>query len=148
MATLIETFMDDIKTAMKAREKDTVTTLRTIHAQIKDAGTNAGKEETDELVATVLAKAIKQRQDSVEQFKQGGRDDLVAKELREIEWPKGYQPEQMDEAAIEAIVKKAIADAGASSKQDMGGVMKLVMPQVKGRADGKLVNQTVLRLLA
>ena len=147
MAKLLDELLADIKVAMKARESDKVTTLRMLHAQIKDAGTNAGKEETDELVIGIVVKAIKQRQDSVEQFRQGERDDLADKEAAEIELLKKYQPEQIGEDEIIELVKKAIEESGAESKQDMGKVMKVLMPQVKGKADGKLVNQIVQREL-
>ena len=143
----LDELLADIKAAMKAGEKEKVTTLRMLHAQIKDAGTNAGKEETDELVITVVGKAIKQRNDSVEQYRDGGRDDLADKEAAEIEWLKKYQPEQMSEDEITERVKKAIEESGASGKQEIGKVMKVLMPQVKGKADGKRVNQIVQREL-
>ena len=147
-STILNQLLEDIKTAMKAREADKLTTLRSLHAQVKDAGTNAGKEETDELVATVIAKAIKQRQDSIEQFQSGGREDLVEKEAAELAILKAYQPPQLSEAEIEELVKQAIADTNAASKQDMGKVMGALMPKVKGKADGKVVNQIVQRLLS
>lgn len=146
-SALLTQLLDDIKTAMKARERDRLTTLRSLHAQIKDAGTNAGKEETDELLATVIAKSIKQRQQSIDMFREAGRNELAEKETQEIEWIKPYQPEQLDEAAIQAIVTKAISDTGASGKEDMGKLMGAVMPLVKGKADGKLVNQVVMKSL-
>jgi len=95
----------------------------------------------------VVAKAIKQRRDSVAQYRQGEREDLAGKEEREIELLSVYQPKQLEEAEIEDLVGKAIAECGAAGKQDMGKVMKILMPQVKGRADGKQVNQVVQRLL-
>lgn len=145
---ILNSLLADIKQAMKAGEKGKVTTLRGLHAQIKDAGTNAGKEETDALVASVISKAIKQRNQSIEQYRDADRNDLADIEQREIDWIKTYQPEQLDASEVEAIVSKAIADTGAEGKQDMGKVMGAVMPQVKGKADGKLVNEVVQRLLA
>lgn len=144
---LLDKLLADIKEAMKARESEKVTALRSLHAQVKDATVNLGQDVTDEAVASVVSKAIKQRKDSVEQYRQGGRNDLVEVEAREIEWLKAYQPEQLNEADIEALAKKAIAETGASGKQEIGKVMKALMPLVKGRADGKLVNQVVQRLL-
>ena len=144
---LLDDLLADIKAAMKERDNDRLVALRTLHAQIKDATTNAGRETTDTDVATVLAKAIKQRQDSIDQFKQGGREDLAAKEQKEIDIFKKYQPAQLSQAEIEALVKEAIAATGAAGKKDMGKVMQALMPQVKGRADGKLVNQVVQSLL-
>jgi hypothetical protein len=140
---LLNQLLADVKAAMKDRDNDKVTALRMLHAQIKDATVNAGFEPTDEAVAVVVGKAIKQRQDSLAQFRQGGREDLARKEEREIEWFKNYQPQQLDEAAISQLVREAIAETGAAGKQDMGKVMKALMPRIKGRADGKLVNQIV-----
>ena len=138
---------EDIKLAMKAKETDKLTALRTLLAQVKDATINAGKEPTDTDVATVVAKAIKQRRDSIAQFRQGGREDLAQKEEQEIAVFQKYQPQQLDQAAIEELVRKCIADTGAAGKKDMGKVMQALMPHVKGRADGKLVNQIVNTML-
>ncbi|HEY8240900.1 MAG TPA: GatB/YqeY domain-containing protein, partial [Kiritimatiellia bacterium] len=126
-----------------SRNADHLTALRTLHAQIKDATVNVGREPTDADVATVVAKAIKQRQDAIVQFRQGGREDLAIKDQKEIDAYRKYQPEQLEAPAIEALVKKAIAESGAAGRKDMGKVMAALMPQVKGRADGKLVNQIV-----
>jgi hypothetical protein len=144
---LLDDLLADIKTAMKNRENDKLVALRTLHAQIKDATTNAGREVTDGDIATVLAKAIKQRQDSIEQFRTGGREDLAVKEEQEIAIYKKYQPKQLEQAEIEDLVKKAIAETGAAGRKDMGKVMQALMPLVKGRADGKIVNQIVQALL-
>lgn len=144
---MLDALLADIKTAMKAQDPDKLTALRMLNAQIKDATVNAGKDPTDEAVATIVAKAIKQRQDSVEQFRAAGRTDLADKEQREIELFRAYQPQQLGAAEIEALVKKVIADTGAAGKKDLGKVMQALMPQVKGRSDGKLVNQIVLAQL-
>jgi len=140
---LLDALLADIKTAMKAQAAETLSALRMLHAQIKDATVNAGKDPTDEAVATIVAKAIKQRQDSVEQFRVAGRTDLADKEQREIELFRKYQPQQLGQAEIEALVKGIIAETGASGKKDLGKVMQALMPKVKGRSDGKLVNQIV-----
>ena len=144
---LLDDLLADIKSAMKNRENEKLTALRTLHAQIKDATTNAGKEATDGEVAVIVAKAIKQRLDAAEQYKQGARQDLVDRELAEAELFKKYQPQQLGQAEIEDLVRKAIAETGAAGKKEMGKVMAVLMPQVKGRADGKLVNQVVQGLL-
>ncbi len=140
---LLDRLMNDVKTAMKAGEKDALTTLRMLHAQVKDATTNQGKDPTDADVAAVLAKALKQRQDALAQFTQAGRADLAANEQREIELIKRYQPEQLGEAQILELVRQAIAATGATSRKEMGKVMGALQPQIKGRADGKLVSQIV-----
>ena len=144
---LLEALQADIKEAMKERNGEKLTALRTLHAQINDATVNQGKEATDAEVAVVVAKAIKQRQDSVEQFRQGNRNDLADKEQREVELFKKYQPQQLTRGEIEELVKKCIAETGAAGKKEMGKVMAVLMPQVKGRVDGKLVNQIVSALL-
>ena len=148
MATsVLDTLLADIKIAMKAQHQDMLSALRMLHAQIKDATVNAGKEPTDEAIASIVAKAIKQRQDSVEQYGAAGRADLVDKEQREIELFRKYQPQQLDQATIEALVRKIVSETGASGKKDLGKVMQALMPQVKGRSDGRLVNQIVLAQL-
>jgi uncharacterized protein YqeY len=146
-STILDKIITDVRDAMKAGEKDRVTALRTLHAQIKDATVNAGKEPTDADVATLIAKALKQRLDSIDQFKAANRQDLVDKEVAELNWYKVYQPEQLNEGQIEELVKAAIAETGAASKKEMGKVMAALMPKTKGKADGKLVNQIVQRLL-
>ena len=144
---MLDKLLADIKTAMKAQDPDKLTALRMLNAQIKDATVNAGKDPTEEAVATIVAKAIKQRQDSVDQFKAAGRTDLADKEQREIELFRAYQPQQLNAAEIEVLVRKVIAEIGAAGKKDLGKVMQALMPQVKGKSDGKLVNQIVLSQL-
>ena len=146
-SAILDRILADIKEAMKAKESDKLMALRTLHAAIKDQTVNAGLEASDETVTAVIAKAIKQRTDSVEQFSTAGRTDLVEKEQKEIDLFRVYQPRQMDRAEIEAVVRACIAESGAASKKEMGKVMQALMPKVKGRADGKLVNQVVLSLL-
>ena len=143
----LDALLADIKTAMKSQAAETLSALRMLHSQVKDATVNAGKDPTDEAVATIVAKAIKQRQDSVEQFRAAGRHDLADKEQKEIELFRKYQPQQLDAAEIEALVKGIIAETGATGKKDLGKVMQSLMPKVKGRSDGKLVNQIVQSLL-
>jgi len=144
---LLDMLLVDIKTAMKSQNPVQLSALRMLHSQIKDATVNQGKEPSDEMVATIVAKAIKQRQDSVEQYRIAARQDLADKEQQEIEWFRKYQPQQLGQAEIEALVKAIIAETGASGKKDLGKVMQALMPKVKGRSDGKLVNQVVLAQL-
>lgn len=144
---IMEQLMADIKEAMKAQQSEAVLALRTLHAAVKDQTVNAGVEITDEAIATVVGKAIKQRIDAIEQFKAAGRQDLVDKEQKQVDLYRKYQPKQLDRAEIEALVRQCIAESGAASKKEMGKVMALLMPKVKGCADGKLVNQVVLALL-
>ena len=140
---ILDTIMADIKKAMKSKDTDTLLTLRTLHAEIKNVGINQRKEITDDDVSSVLAKGIKQRQDAIEQFKKGNRDDLIAKEMQQIEIYKHYQPKQLERSEIEALAEKVIAETGATAKNEMGKVMKSLMPLVKGKADGKIVSEIV-----
>ena len=144
---MLDQILDDIKTAMKAQDKEKLMALRLLHSEIKNVGINERRDPTDEDTLNVIARLIKQRQEAIEQFKQGGRDDLVAKDTLQLEVYRSYQPEQMTEDEIAALVDEAIAASGASSKKDMGSVMKLLMPQVKGRADGQVVNAIVSQKL-
>lgn len=142
-AKILDGIVADIKCAMKAKDKERLITLRTLHADIKNVGINMRKEVTDEDVASVVAKGIKMRLDAVEQFEKAGRKDLADKDLAQIEIYKTYQPKQLDRVDVEEMVKRIVAETGASSKKDMGRVMKALMPLVKGKADGKMVSQIV-----
>ena len=144
---MIDRILDDIKTAMKAQEKDKLLALRLLNSEIKNVGINERREPTDEDALNVITRLIKQRQEAIEQFKQGGRDDLIAKDHFQLEVYRSYQPEQLTSDEIAALVDEAIAQTGASSKKDMGQVMKVLMPQVRGRADGKMVNGIVSQKL-
>lgn len=140
---LYDQLMSDMKDAMKAHEMAKVMAIRGIIAKAKDLTVNAGKEMTDEAVLQVVAKGVKQREESIAQFEAAGRAELAANEKIELELLKGYLPEQLSEEAVAELVKATIADLGATSKKDMGRVMKEVMVRVKGQADGKLVSRLV-----
>jgi len=146
-SVVMDQLMADIKEAMKAKNNEALIALRTLHAAIKDQTVNAGVEVTDEIVATVVGKAIKQRTDAIEQFKTANRQDLVDVEQKQIDLFRKYQPQQLTREEIEVLVKQCIAESGVSTKKEMGKVMALLMPKVKGRSDGKLVNQVVQSLL-
>lgn len=144
---LLDQLLGDIKTAMKSKEKDKLSALRFLHAEIKNVEINERREPTDDDVLSVIGRLVKQRQDSIEQFQKGGRDDLVAQETFQLEIYRAYQPAQLSEDEVAELVEQAIASTGASGKKDMGNVMKVVMPQVKGRAEGKVVNAIVSQKL-
>ncbi|MCQ2389374.1 MAG: GatB/YqeY domain-containing protein, partial [Kiritimatiellae bacterium] len=135
--------MNDLKGAMKARDMVAVNAIRGVIAKAKDLTVNAGKEMTDDAVLAVLAKGAKQREESIAQFEQAGRADLAANEKAELELLRKYLPRQLSEDEVAAVVKQAVAELGATSKKDMGRVMKDVMVRVKGQADGKLVSKLV-----
>ena len=142
-AALYDTLMSDMKTAMKAHDMVAVNALRGVIARAKDLTVNAGKKMTDDVILQVIAKGVKQREESIAQFESAGRAELAEGEKAEMSILKKYLPEQLSEEAVLAIVKDVIAATGATSKKDMGKVMKEVMARTKGQADGKLVSRLV-----
>jgi len=137
--SLLATLQASTIGARKARDKDRTLVLTTVMAAIKNRQIELQRELTDEDVTAVLRKAVKMRQDSVEQYRAGDREDLASKEAAEIDVLKAYLPPEIDPDEIRAAVRAAI-DGGADA---MGPVMGQVMPQFRGRADGKLINQIV-----
>ena len=144
---ILNRVLADIKTAMKSQDKERLAALRLLHSEIKNVAINERRDVTDEDAVNVVSKLIKQRQEAIEQFKEGGRDDLVAKDELQLDVYRTYQPAQLSEDEISELVDQAITSTGASSKADMGKVMKELMPLVKGKADGKLVSSIVNRKL-
>ena len=142
-AAMYDKLMDDLRGAMKAHDMGAVNAIRGVIAKAKDLTVNAGKEMTDDAILQVIAKGVKQREESIAQFAAAGRAELAENEKKEMELLKKYLPEQLSEEAVVAIVKEAVAATGATSKKDMGKVMKEVMARVKGQADGKLVSRLV-----
>ena len=137
--------LEDMKQAMRDKEsgKLRLSVIRMVRASIKNIEIDKKKELSDEEVAEVLAKELKMRKGAIEEFKKANRDDLVETLEQEIEILLKYIPEQMSEEEITVLVLDAINAAEATSAKDMGKVMALLMPKVKGRADGKLVNNIV-----
>ena len=138
----------DMKTAMKGGDKDRLGVIRLILAAIKQREVDERIVLDDAQVLAVVEKMIKQRRDSITQFRAAAREDLASKEEYEVGVIQGYMPAQLGEAEIDAIVAKAIADAGATGAKDMGKVIGLVRPQVAGRADMGKVSEAVKRKLA
>lgn len=134
---------DDVKSAMRAKEKERLGALRLITAAIKQKEVDERIEMDDAAVLAVLEKMVKQRKDSIEQYGKAGRDDLIATEQYELDLIKTYLPEQMSEAEIEAVVADAVATTGATEMKDMGKVMGIVKPKVAGKADMGLVSKLV-----
>ena len=144
---VLDQLMSDIKDAMKSGNRDALTALRSLHSEIKNLELIHRKEINDGSIAEVITKAVKQRLDSIAQYRAANRNALADKEQIEIELFRKYQPKQLDRAEIEALVRECIEASGAASKKEMGKVMGLLMPKVKGKADGKLVNEVVSALL-
>jgi uncharacterized protein YqeY len=145
--SLKERLQSELKEAMKARDAVKVSTLRLIGSLIKYKEIEARKELDDEGVLAVLTTAVKQRRESIELYEKGNRPDLADKEKAELAIIQGYMPAQLGRDEVAALVREAIAETGASGARDMGKVMKALMPKVKGKADGKLVNELVKELL-
>ena len=140
---IIDRLQDYIKVTMKAREGEKLEALRFLYSEIKNVGINEGRELTDDDALVVVGRLIKQRQESVEQFKKGGREDLVAREEMGINLYREYLPPQLSVEELKAIVAEAVAETSAAGLKDMGKVMKVLMPRVKGLAEGKVVNEVV-----
>jgi uncharacterized protein YqeY len=126
---------DDMKTAMKAGDKDRLKVVRLLLAAIKQIEVDERIELDDPAVLSVINKMVKQRRDSISQFKDGGREDLAAIEASEIDVLEQYLPEQLAEADLDVLITKAIDDSGATSIRDMGKVMGLIKTRAQGRAD-------------
>ena len=143
--SLKEKLANDMKEAMKAREagKERLSVIRLVRGAIRQLEIDQRVELDDEGVLAVISKEVKQRRDSIEEFKKGGREDLVAQNEADIAILMEYLPAQLTEAEVKALVDEAVAAVGAKDPKDMGKVMKELMPKVKGKADGKLVNQLV-----
>ena len=141
--SLKDRISEDMKEAMKAHEKDRLAVIRMVRSAIRQTEIDGKKELDDEGVIAVISKELKMRKDSLEEFGKGGREDLVEKTRAEIEVLLPYLPEQLSEEEVKAMVEDAVKETGAASVKDMGKVMGVLMPKVKGRADGKLVNRLV-----
>ena len=142
--TLAEQIEKDLTAAMKAREELRLSVLRMTKAALKNKQIELGKPLDDAQATAVLRTLVKQRHDSVEQFRKGGREDLATKEEQEIKILKTYLPAAASDADIEAAVAAALDETGAASAQDMGKVMKVAMAKLAGKnADGKRVSEKV-----
>jgi uncharacterized protein YqeY len=142
--TLKQQIVADMTAAMKAQDAARTSTLRMVKAAITNREKEGGGELTDEDVQKLLRSQVKQRRDSVEQFERGGRQELAEKEKAEIAIIETYLPQAASQEEIDQAVAAAIAETGASSMKDMGGVMKAVMAKLAGKnADGKAVSETV-----
>ena len=137
---------EELKTSMLSKDQLRTSVLRLLlsainYYEIQKGG--AGYEASEEDVLSVVQSQAKQRRDSIEEFKKAGREDLVEKETKELQILQGFLPEQMDESEVEKLVEEAISETNSSSMTDMGKVMGVLMPKVKGKADGGLVSKLV-----
>lgn len=145
--SLKEQLTNDMKEAMKAHDKDRLAVIRMVRGAVRQQEIDGKKELGDEDVLAVISKEVKMRRDSIEEFRKGGREDLVEKTEAEIAVLMPYLPAQLSEEEIRGLVQAAVEQTGAASPKDMGKVMGVLMPKVKGRADGKTVNAIVRSML-
>jgi uncharacterized protein YqeY len=141
--TLKAQILDDVKSAMRARDQKRLTALRLITSAIKQIEVDKRIEVDDQIVLGILDKMVKQRRESLEQYESAGRDDLAAQEKFELELIGVYLPEALSDDEVAALIKQAVADTGASSIRDMGAVMNKLRAEVQGRADMKAVSSAV-----
>ena len=146
--SLEERLMDEMKQAMKASDKLRLSTIRMIRTAVKNKEIEQRKKLDDDIILRVIQGMVRKGEESVEQFKLGGRADLVEKETKEIEILKSYLPKALSQEEIVKIIDQTIEETQASSLKDLGKVMKSVMPKLGGRAEGALINQLVKERLS
>jgi uncharacterized protein YqeY len=145
--SLLQKFDDDLKTALKTSDSLKVSVLRMAKAALKNRQIDKREELSEEDIISVILTLTKQRKESIEQFSKGGREDLAEKERQELSILQSYLPKQLTIEELDKIIIETIKESSAEGIKDMGKVMRLVMPRVKGAIDGKIVNQRVKDLL-
>ncbi|MBN1255386.1 MAG: GatB/YqeY domain-containing protein [Deltaproteobacteria bacterium] len=143
-----ERLMEDMKSAAKEKEKSKLSTLRLALAAVQNKEKELRKELSEQEEIQVISGLIKRGKESIEQFKTGQREDLVAKEKKELEVLQAFLPQQLTPEELEAEISKALEETGVSTPQEMGKVMKVLMPRIAGRAEGKVVNELVHKRLS
>ena len=134
---------EDLKTALREKKSLDLMVLRMLQASIKNREIDNKGQLGDEEIVQVVSSEIKKRRDSIEEFKKVGRDDAAETEQQEIDVLMKYMPEQLSEEEVSAKVTELVAESGAKSIKDLGVAMKVVMPALKGKADGKIINKYV-----
>jgi len=134
---------DDMKAALKSGDKLVLETLRMLRAQMKNVTIEKGEDLSEEDVFGILSKEMKKRKESIKLYNEGGRQELAEKEEQEMKVLSAYMPEELSPEELNVIISKAISETSAEGLKDMGKVMGAVMPQVKGRADGKVIQDLV-----
>ena len=145
---LLQEILADIKAAMKAHDSVTLEVLRTLHSDIKNVAINAKKDVTDDIVLDVLAKSIKQRNESIEMLRKGGREENAQEEEKTLAVYQKYLPKQLSEDEVKVLIEEIKAQVGAQGPKDMGKIMKELTPKTKGRFDGRRVSDLVKEALA
>ena len=145
--SLLKRLDEDLKTALKTSDRLKLSVLRLAKAAVKNQQIDKGRELSDEEILAIFSTLAKQRRESIEQFSKGGRDDLARQEGLELVILQSYMPAQLSEGEVDAMILEAIKESSAKGEGDMGKVMKLLAPRIKGVADGKWVNKRVRELL-
>jgi uncharacterized protein YqeY len=145
---LEERLVEEMKQAMKSNEKAKLSTIRMIRSAVKNKEIDLRKPLDDDAIARVIQGMVKKSEESIEQFKAGGRMDLVEKETKEIEIMKSFLPQPLSREEVLKVIDQTIEETQASSLKDLGKVMKTVMPKLGGKVDGALVNQLVKERLS
>ncbi len=141
---LKEILSEDLKMAMKSGDKIRTETLRMLRAQILEfEKSGAGREMNTDDDMKILLSSVKKRRDSIEMYEKANRPDLAEKEMKEIEIVQAYLPKQMSKEEAELIITKIVTDSGATTSKDLGKIMPLIMKELKGKLDGKLINEIV-----
>ena len=146
--SLLKRIDEDLKAAMKSSDAIRLSALRMAKAAMKNLQIEKSRELSDEEIIAVLSTMAKQRRESIDQFSKGGRKDLAEKEQMELSVLQSYMPAQLSPDELENLIDQAIQESSARSEADMGKVMKVLMPKIKGVADGKWVNTRVKELLS
>jgi hypothetical protein len=141
--SIVKQIEENQRVALKARERELLSTLRLLSSELKNRRIELGRDLTDDDAIEVLMRALKQRREAEEQFTKGGRPELAAREAAEAEIIRGYLPEPLADDELAGMIDAAIAETGATSMRDMGAVMGRLMPMVKGRAEGSVVSARV-----
>lgn len=145
--SLKQQLQQDLKEAMKAKDTFKRDTIRFLMSAIKQVEVDTRKELSDEDIIKIIQKSVKQREEAASQYKEGGREDLYAKEMKEAAILKSYLPAQLSDEELETKLKEIIEKVGATSLKDMGKIMGVATKELAGRADGKRINQVVKKIL-
>lgn len=145
--SLGEKLLADMKEAMKSHEKIRLSAIRMVRASVKDAEINKHTELTDEEILDIINHQVKLRKDAIPDYEKANRPESIAQLQDEIKVLQSYLPEQLSEEEIRAVIRDTIREAGIQGPQDMGKLMKNLMPKLKGRADGKQINQLAKEML-
>lgn len=145
--SLLEKIEEDFRSSLKTGDKMKISVLRLLKSALKNKEIELRRALSEDDCLSVISAQIKQRRDSIEQYEKAGRSDLAEAERKEMEILLSYMPRQLSEEEIEGLIRETIKETGAKGLQDVGRVMKALMPKIKGMADGRIVNQKVREIL-